>query len=489
MIVRAGVYDKGGTDVNGWGLTNRVLLGKATTVRSEHNNPEDTIIMGHFHPVTTNGPSAVRPVYMSHSGAILIGFTLTNGATAGLPASRTAVNCGGGIHVSSANYVSNCIIAGNVAQSYSGHGGGGAFQGTYYDCKFLNNGFANTPSHAYGGGAINATLYNCLIAGNTAQKAAGAYRGSLYGCIVSNNLATTAGYGSSSYSEAGGVQGQNAASPVRVYDSLIIGNRADRGGGVGNFAIVAGSRILDNRTPVTSGQGGYGGGAYGANGESSLFNCLIVSNRAGFGGGTYSCYVTNSILAHNIAVYGAGAMLPRHMLGCLVYGNEGNSTYGGGGVYMTSGDRTIESTTIVGNHGPGVLLNLSAAGTLYVRNCIVYGNDHGTNPDYANWYEYTANSTIEFSHCLTTPAKAGWAASNVAADPQFLDPGSDYGEDHVAGNYRLRSMSPALNAGILAGWMTGAVDLDGSPRIDRVTGKVDMGAYERVVVGTMLLVR
>ncbi len=65
VVVKAGTYDTGGRPWGSHVLTNRVLIDKGITVRSEHNDPENTIIKGAWHPVTTNGPTAVRPVIWS----------------------------------------------------------------------------------------------------------------------------------------------------------------------------------------------------------------------------------------------------------------------------------------------------------------------------------------------------------------------------------------------------------------------------------------
>ena len=43
-------------------------------------------------------------------------------------------------------------------------------------------------------------------------------------------------------------------------------------------------------------------------------------------------------------------------------------------------------------------------------------------------------------------------------------------------DYRLKAGSPGWNQGLVQAWMTGALDLDGNPRIDR--RYVDIGAYE-----------
>ncbi len=49
------------------------------------------------------------------------------------------------------------------------------------------------------------------------------------------------------------------------------------------------------------------------------------------------------------------------------------------------------------------------------------------------------------------------------------------------------SRSPGINAGLLRDWMTGAIDLDGNPRIRNHF--VDMGRYEGLLGGTIFSVR
>jgi len=79
VIVAPGVYDSGAT----WGgaNSNRVYVKRGITVMSRDNDPATTIIKGAWDPVTTNGPQAVRCVFLE-AAAKIIGFTLTNGATA-----------------------------------------------------------------------------------------------------------------------------------------------------------------------------------------------------------------------------------------------------------------------------------------------------------------------------------------------------------------------------------------------------------------------
>ncbi len=249
--VSNGLYASGGITNSGYLLTNRVAITKAITVRSQNNDPANTIIKGKWDPAT-NGPSAVRCVSMA-ANSTLVGFTLTNGATYGatLPAASYDRRGGGVFCPDGTPVISNCIITGNSANEY----GGGAHNGTLRNCLLTAN---YSPS---GGGAYAGTLYNCLLTGNSAGGGGGGYGTVFYNCILSSNSATTGG-------------GGNYRSDM--YNCLLVGNSAT----------------------ATPGSGGGGGAA----GGYRLYNCTLTGNSATYGGGERECALTNCIVYGNTAI-------------------------------------------------------------------------------------------------------------------------------------------------------------------------------------------
>ncbi len=421
--VSNGVYEVGGITnyPSGSTLTNRIAISKAITLRSKDNDPANTVIKGAWDsPTTTNGPAAVRCVYMV-ANSKLIGFTITNGATLVIAnpvygqASASDV-CGGGIKCpdNTTPVISNCVITGNSA--YGGasayYGGGGAWYGTFYNCLFIGNLTFGAPAAGAtsGGGARGSVLYNCTLTGNLAKYGGAAG----FGTVLSNCILTA------NTGQAGG-----GAANSTLYNCSVISNKSVLiyGGGAYYCTLysctVAGNTAPDNMA---------GGGAY----NSTLYNCLLTGNYAGYGGG-------------------AGASAASKLYNCTVVGNK-SGAYGGGGVYG------------------GVS-----------SNCIVYFN---TSLDVnSNWYSST------FVNSCTAPAASG--TGNIAVNPMLIDRGSNYGTNHVAGNYRLEADSPCIDTGTNLSWMTnGSItswDLDGKLRIQY--GIVDMGAYETVLGGIVAAIQ
>lgn len=268
IVVTNGVYATGGRAVV-QPMTNRVAVTKALTVRSV-NGPQFTIIEGRQVPGTTNGVGAVRCVYLTN-GAVLTGFTLTNGATVS--------DGGGGVWCQSASViVSNCVITRNAALTY----GGGVYRGTLYNCTLAGNWSFNG-----GGGAGEANLNHCTLTGNVARGGGGgAYRGVLDHCLVAGNSALF-------YTDSNG---------GGVYDATL------------NHCAVSNNAARQ-----------YGGGGY----LGVMKNCTITGNAALIGGGVRWVALTNCVLTGNTALQSGGGASEGMLHNCTV---TGNSAARGGGV-------------------------------------------------------------------------------------------------------------------------------------------------------------
>ena len=289
VIVSNGTYNVGGRAVYG-AATNRVVIDKAITVQSV-SGVNATFIVGNLRS------PFIRCAYLTN-GALLSGFTLSNGAAA-FTGDIFREQCGGGVWCeNNSAVVSNCVFTGNQALQ---NDGGAAFQGTLFNCVLTNNS-ANRGGGAYsnvlidctltkntafyqnldsGGGAIYSTLTDCLLIGNRCNGGGGGAAFSvLTSCVVSNNTGNSAG---------GGV-----CMGVANY-CLISSNRTFNAGG-GAY-----SNILSNCVLKYNLASGNGGGAYG----SVLVNCTVVSNStpsgSGAGGGIYGGSASNSIVYYNLS--------------------------------------------------------------------------------------------------------------------------------------------------------------------------------------------
>ena len=422
--VDSGVYEVGG--VTNWPagsmLTNRIAINKAITVRSRYNNPTNTIIKGAWDsPATTNGPAAVRCIYMAANSS-LIGFTLTTGATLAVWNDNPKASGGGAYCANTTAMLSNCVITANTAYFQ----GGGAYYGTLWNCTLIGNGAY------YGGGTYGSIVRSgSMLISNAAIKTysiypsgGGADAGSLYDSTLIGNSAPFGGGG---------------AAGAMLSNCIVIGNSGGSYGGGVNQCTVYNSTISGNSSPYNYS----GGGAY----NSSLYNCTVSSNSAGKGGGVaettlYNCLLTRNLAMQTWAAEGGGAYHST-LYNCTVASNIAN-----------------EATGNSGNGG-------GAGGSCSLINTIVFTNYARINGP--NWY----GSGTAFTNACTTPASNGWAVGNIATNPLFVN--------SVNGDYHLMPASLCRNAGTNFSWMTAGADvrsrdLDGQPRIQ--SGPVDMGAFE-----------
>lgn len=227
------------------------------------------------------------------------------------------------------------------------------------------------------------------------------------------------------------------------------------GGGVWCESV---SCLISNSVLVGNSAYNWGGGAW----LGTFKNCSIVTNSAWTGAGMYGSYGMNCLLSGNSAkAYGGGANGARlascsivgnsadfgggvdggFLTNCLVVSNQAWSS--GGGVECASGPYLqLYNCTVVENsafQGRG-----ASSGKLL--NCIVYFNSAPHDPN-----AFACDS----AYSCTMPLPAG-GTGNFTNPPLFFD--------LAAGNFRLQSNSPCINAGNNA-YVATTTDLDGNPRI------------------------
>jgi hypothetical protein len=268
VLVAGGIYSTG-SRASPDGTTNRVSVTTPITLQNFNGSAATSI----------DGGGVMRCVYLC-DGALLSGFTLTNGNVA----SASAPN-GGGVGCASTNaVVANCILVNNIANS-----GGGAFSGTLTNCFLLHN---TADGANAGGGAAGSTLYACTLSGNVTHGSyfggGGAHGCTLSNCVVTNNAAD--------WSAGGGVSQSTA------HNCLISNNSAQ-----------------------------YGGGAY----EASVHNCTLSGNSASYGGGEETSTLVNCLITSNTASSDGGGAYYGTLINCTVTGNTSSSGSGGGACNAT----------------------------------------------------------------------------------------------------------------------------------------------------------
>lgn len=342
----------------------------------------------------------------------------------------------------------------------------------------------------------NARLKDFTIQNGLADNGGGIYLSSgglVSNCRITDNVSVST---NDAYFDGGG--GISAAGVCYVEDCWIYGNSASNGGGGIRCRSSSGTLEVRNTTIASNSvtAGTYAGAGISCYGGATLrmFDCLVADNRTERSGGGVCWYygiieIDRCRFIGNYGRNGAGGFLgyvAQTSLRNTLFAN--NTTWGGntGGGIRWQGAAgvtyaiAIENCTVVSNSagsGFGGGIALSTSGTGSVVNSIIYFNKGGANV--SNWYSSITSCT--FSNCCTAPISTIVGSDNMDTDPLLFD--------WAGGNYRLQPASPCLNAGINAGWMEGALDLDGYTRIDRFFRRADIGAYEDTRQGALFSVR
>lgn len=444
----------------------------------EEIDPEGTILCGAY-PFYTNRIVSIKSDSFSPRFCVFRGFTVTNGWVSGK---------GGGIYVKGARdgrtCVADCIVAGNFA--YCGAGGGIAFEPDTAGSGFITNCFVfgNVTSNLFQNGQNNGTTSGAVSIGST-------------GSAGMSTVSRTTGF--------------------RVFDTVISNNyscgNAIRSSGLWckqNSVWIENCRIVNNRgVGMSGGNTAYSPAVY-LSGGSFLIGCRVEGNSA----------------ANSSSAAGIHAMAACTISNCVVYGNTGHSAVHGEAYESKYGNIPVSvvNCTISDNGGQGtrlvkmgkgmvlrnslllnatgfVAVNQIAALTLdtenVVENCTLAGNSKAvyctSTAEHAlvncAFYDNGRNLHqsgggtlgISFTNCYFS-VKESYVKERPCVDCVFdADPRFS---DYANGDLTLLRKSPLRDAGLSLGWMAGAVDLAGNPRLVDSTGRPspsatpDIGCYE-----------
>ncbi len=179
-------------------LTAQLSITKGVTIRGL-NGADATIVDGH---------QAFCCVLMSHTDAVLDGFTVRRGRNTG--------GFGGGVNIVNGGTVQNCVLRDSVARD----GGGVAIDnaGLVVNCLIRDNVASNNATTGYGGGVrlLNGgTVRGCLVVGNESRNYGGGVNiwstGLVENCTIVDNTAPN----------GAGIRTRNAS---RVVNTIIYNN-------------------------------------------------------------------------------------------------------------------------------------------------------------------------------------------------------------------------------------------------------------------------
>jgi predicted outer membrane repeat protein len=339
---------------------------------------------------------------------------------------------------------SNCTFKGNHAGEY---GGGIYSTGGCNPCTFRGN-------SGHSGGSMynegNPTLTRCLFIENSV----GSRGGGIYSYNSDPTLTDCTFYANSAGN--GGAMAHSTLCDTVLTGCTFIGNSA-RGVGGAIFSTNSNTLTLTRCTLTGNSAGELGGAMYNGTGGETLTNCRLSENSAAYGGGMYND-------AHNNSTF----------VNCTITNNRADTD--GGGICL---------------HGA----------TTTVTNCILWDDTADEGHEIALFtrkfcYDETCTfrpsvATISYSDVhdgifIDPNSTVNWWSGNIDSDPCFVHSG--YQEPNgvsIEGDYNLLPDSPCVNAGdpdYIP--QPNEKDLDGNPRI--VSGRIDMGAYERPYLGFLV---
>ena len=437
-------------------------------------------------------------------------------------------------HQSNGNAVElvDCEIIGNSA----GNGAGVYFATTNMIANLTGCVISNNTTTGNSGGirlenGANMVMRNCLVEANAAGSGAGAdVIGKSASAVTTFVCSNTVFRKNAARGTGGGMRIINNYAIATCSDTAFCENSAATSGG-GVYISGQGKGFFDDcrfdgnaATGTANGDSRGGGGLFMGDqtsdkkGYCAVSNCVFASNTSGFRAGgmghtwNTNCFcaaIVNCIFTNNQSrTQGGGLVIrentanptPAIVRNCLFAFNETTDatgdTNGGGLMFATYSDVTLENCTIVSNNirNTSNSSNGTSGGIHHrwggkLKNCIVAFNTVNGVSDAEKLSSGNTAWTLNdaaYEYCCGWPAVTRFKEANhcIAADPKFADP--------AHGDFTLRPDSPCVNKGLDADWMT-------SSAIDPVTGKrvkvldlagsirlsgahVDIGCYELYIL-------
>ncbi|MBD5410457.1 MAG: hypothetical protein HDR53_05190, partial [Treponema sp.] len=372
----------------------------------------------------------------------------------------TATDQGGGVYIKSGGIfemLGTAKITGcKTTSTYNGKGGGGVYVengtftmngGTISECtaekqgcgvyisstgKFEMSGTAkitgckttSTSSSTAGGGGIynlgaltmtGGTISDCISAtdGGGVYVTGSASTFTMNGGTISGNTATANGGGvyveEGTFTMSGGTISDCTAT---LEGGGVFINSSD------TFKMSGTAKITGCKTTSTSGSGGNGGGVFVSSGTFTMSGGTISGNTASkYGGGVYiysgTLTMSGGTISDNTAKsIGGGVYIASSGTFNLTDGTiggtasaEANTAQYGGGVYVYTGNFTMEGGTVSGNtatnNGGGVYVS---SGTFTMKSGAISGNTTTNNG--GGVYVYDSNFTMEGGEITDNMASA-----------------------------------------------------------------------------------
>ena len=288
--------------------------------------------------------------------------------------------------------------------------------------------------------------------------------------------------------------------------------------GEGLDSVVSGFTVTNGT--VTTGQIQYGSGIFCWHSSPTIRHCIITHNIAsldgtGSGGGIAcdsststieDCIITYNIGSINYYGHGAGihcfASSPT-ITNCTISHNKGsvNGRGGGAGIYCGTDSSPIITNCVI-SENTGSDFYIGQGGGIYawntvppvITNCTIVGNNGTvgggvycrspmTFTSCILWGNSPEQIFVDVNHPYVptvtySDIQGGFTGGgNIDSDPLFADPGND--------DYHLTGLSLCINTGNNDAPDLPATDKDGNPRI--IDGTVDMGAYEFIAPGSLIV--